>query len=349
MKRGATEHPKFRKLARLMGQPTYVAIGLMESLSHWAVKFAPDSAIGKFEDDEIADGVGWASEPSAMMEMLVAAGFVDAHSSHRLVIHDWPEHCDNATQMALARAHRWFWDGTQPKLTQFDKREREPLAAFFKQSSPPDHFVATAGPRDDHAEATASPPLSRPSPPSPASPSPLITLSSEAAADGADRSIGDRAAGGRDGEQDKQKAGPSRPDTQPPAKQTRPRTKYTPEFEAAWAKYGRRGAKGAAYTAYSRIVHSLTRRDGREADTPHDWLLERIRVWRGIHSDREMLFIPHMGRWIRNSQFDFDEDAERQSAKSGDSKPDWRGERREREFSTNQPAAIPILNKEPQA
>jgi|GEM_PF-2386319 len=279
MKRGTQEHPKTRRLARQIRMPIFAAMGLVECLAHWAYKFAQDGAIGKFEDDEIADGVGWEGDPAELIRALVHAGFVDQHQDLRLVIHDWPEHADTAIHMSLARARRWFWDGSQPKLTHFNQAEREPIAAFYREHSAPEsHNLATKGPSRGH-EMPAS--LSSPVSSSPVSSSPRISdLSALADADAAPG--GAKRATGR----------------------SKSKLDYSDEFEAAWSAYGKdRGKKTRAYREFQLALREIRKR----ADAPDDayaWLMGRIEAFQEASADTERRFIPHMERWLKDGGFD---------------------------------------------
>lgn len=169
MKRGSLSHPKIRKLARLIDMPPFAAMGLLEALTHWAFTYAMDGGIGKFDDDEIADGVGWRGKPADMMQALFEAKLVAQHDHFRWVIHDWHEHADTATHMAMARANRWFWDGQMPKLGNFGKNEKQALTEVYEGwSAPHGYGPALPWPQESYAEATSLP---FPSPPCPALPS----------------------------------------------------------------------------------------------------------------------------------------------------------------------------------
>ena len=103
MKREAFDHPKIRRLARLLDEPLYAARGIVESLWHVTAKFAPRGNIGRLEDEDIADQIDWRKDPAALMESLVKAKLVDACETHRYVIHDWADHADNGVKARLRR------------------------------------------------------------------------------------------------------------------------------------------------------------------------------------------------------------------------------------------------------
>lgn len=133
MKRGTPEHPKLRLVARRLRLPVYAAVGLVELLWHATAKHAQDGAIGRFSDDEIAAALDWDRDPAELIEALVAARLLDRHDGHRLVVHGWPEHCDEYVHMAVARSRSFFADGTEPRLTRFQGKERDRIHAWYAE------------------------------------------------------------------------------------------------------------------------------------------------------------------------------------------------------------------------
>jgi len=79
------------------------AVGILECLWHWTAKFAPRGDIGRFPDVEIEDGAYWEGQTGRLVTALVDTGWVDRSEDHRLVVHDWHEHTDDATKKALSR------------------------------------------------------------------------------------------------------------------------------------------------------------------------------------------------------------------------------------------------------
>ena len=112
MKRGIAEHPKTKRLARRLAIPIPYAVGLVEMLcNQWAPRVAIQGDIGKWPDEDIADGLGFPGDPAALIEALVGAGWVDRHPVHRLVIHDWHEHADTGVRNRLKKAGLPFVSG----------------------------------------------------------------------------------------------------------------------------------------------------------------------------------------------------------------------------------------------
>ena len=109
MKRNAFDHPKFRRLAKLLDLPSpWAPLGIMEAISHFTAKHAIQGDIGKWSDEEIADGIGWDKEPAKLIEALVEARLFDRDRTHRLVVHDWKDHADDSVRKTLKRNGRDF-------------------------------------------------------------------------------------------------------------------------------------------------------------------------------------------------------------------------------------------------
>lgn len=104
MKRTGIDHPKTKRLAKLLSAPHFTAVGLLECLWHFAARHAIRGDIGRWSDDEIADAVGWpADDAGRLVTALVDAGWLDRCQQHRLVVHDWSDHCDESTKKTVQR------------------------------------------------------------------------------------------------------------------------------------------------------------------------------------------------------------------------------------------------------
>lgn len=95
----ARQSPKFlrlvRKLRPLVGHESIVdaesvAVSILERLWHAAIAGAKRGDIGRYEDDVIAEMVGWMGEPEQLVGMLVESGWLEPCETHRLVVSDWP-------------------------------------------------------------------------------------------------------------------------------------------------------------------------------------------------------------------------------------------------------------------
>ncbi len=171
MKRGTHEHPKFLDLTARLGCRPSQAVGHLELLWHFAAKFAPDGAIGKWTNGAIARAADWTEDPDIFVRAIVDSGWVDEHSDEavRLVVHDWRDHVDDAVHMSLARAKKRFADGSTPKLGRLPEKERKDAEAFYSvittvrtTDTLREHGVST----DSARRVVAPPPPAPPPPPS---------------------------------------------------------------------------------------------------------------------------------------------------------------------------------------
>lgn len=103
MKRGTIEHPKMRRLARELGVPLIHAVGLVEATFHFVGRCCPRGDIGKFTNQDIAEGCYWTGEPDKFIAAMLASGWLDQSSAHRLLLHDWSDHCEEGIRRALLR------------------------------------------------------------------------------------------------------------------------------------------------------------------------------------------------------------------------------------------------------
>jgi len=103
MKRGTPEHPKVSRLAKVLAVRRYVAVGLLEMLWHLTARYTPAGDVGKWSDEEIATALDWDGTPALLTQALVASGLLERHPDHRLIVHDWAEHADDAVKLLLKR------------------------------------------------------------------------------------------------------------------------------------------------------------------------------------------------------------------------------------------------------
>jgi hypothetical protein len=90
-------------LMRVLQVPQYAAVGILESVWHLTAREATQGNIGRLSDEDIAAWLDWQREPAELIDALVTAGWLDRCPEHRLVVHDWAEHADDATKKAMAR------------------------------------------------------------------------------------------------------------------------------------------------------------------------------------------------------------------------------------------------------
>ena len=115
MKRGTPELTKTKRLARRLGVPIYAAVGLLEYLWHWTARNARRGDVGRYDNIDIAEGIGWERDADELVAALTAEGWLDESAEHRLVVHDWQDHADDTTRKALEKAEETFVSGDSPR------------------------------------------------------------------------------------------------------------------------------------------------------------------------------------------------------------------------------------------
>lgn len=107
MKRTGIDHPKLRRLAKLLGVPMFSAVGVLECVWHFTARHAIRGDIGRWSDAEIADAVGWpADDAERLVNALVEAGWLDRDDALRLIVHHWHDHCDESVRKTVKK-HGW--------------------------------------------------------------------------------------------------------------------------------------------------------------------------------------------------------------------------------------------------
>ena len=140
MKREATDHPKVHDLAdalRELGAPHALGLarGVLESLWHLTAKHAPDGAVGRLTDRQIERACGWEGDTGTLVQALAATHWIDISDGEaRLIIHGWSEHADDAVHRSLARAGRYFADGSAPNWRRLPGTERDAAATVYGES-----------------------------------------------------------------------------------------------------------------------------------------------------------------------------------------------------------------------
>jgi len=102
------EHPKTKRLCRLLKIDRHKAVGMLHFLWWWAYDYVPEGDLSTFSDDDIADAVDWDGEASELVGALTASGFIDDERT----LHDWWDYAQkwierrraNTARMRAARA-----------------------------------------------------------------------------------------------------------------------------------------------------------------------------------------------------------------------------------------------------
>ena len=108
MKRGTPGHPKMKALCKALDVPLYAGVGLLETLWHLTMRYAPAGNIGKFTNEAIAEELGWPGDPDMLVSSLISAGWLDECDTNRLIVHDWENHADQTVKRYLT-VHGITW------------------------------------------------------------------------------------------------------------------------------------------------------------------------------------------------------------------------------------------------
>lgn len=130
MKRGTENLLKFKHLMRDLDLTESFTLGVLQNLWLKTDINAPRGNIGKFSDEDIAVMIDWRGDPEGLINALVAREWLDEDPEHRLVVHDWPEHCEDTTHGKVARNLEYFADGSPPRLVNLGRRYAD-VTAFF--------------------------------------------------------------------------------------------------------------------------------------------------------------------------------------------------------------------------
>ena len=102
LKQGLT-HPKLYDLCSHLGCTRPLAIGYLELLWCFTADHSADGTVGRWPDGSIARACEWTGDAEAFVLALVATGWLDPCESHRLVVHDWTDHCPRWVKAKVAR------------------------------------------------------------------------------------------------------------------------------------------------------------------------------------------------------------------------------------------------------
>ena len=174
MKRGTIEHPKTRALAKQLRCNLAHAVGILECMWHFVARFAPAGDIGRFSDDEIAQALYWESRAGAqkLIDALVSCRWLERHETHRLIVHDWGQHCEQSVRRYLDRNGQCLVMSSQTQamtsqelaMTRLPKPKPKPLPEPIAEAEaeatpapePPSMDSAEPGPPPDPVSVSES-------------------------------------------------------------------------------------------------------------------------------------------------------------------------------------------------
>ena len=136
MKHTTFVHHKLIDLAEALGADEAKAVGTLGFLWHAAGEYAPCGDIGRFSDEKIAWFCRWKGDPKTLVDALVAARWLDpTDGPARLVVHDWPVHCEDFIHSRVARLRAFFANGCAPSLRGLRSDERPDAERWYKEQA----------------------------------------------------------------------------------------------------------------------------------------------------------------------------------------------------------------------
>lgn len=130
MKRGTEHLLKFKKLKQRLGLSTWETKGLLQSIWDLATENAILGDVGRWSDEDIAFGIEYGGDARSLIAALVDCGWLDAHPTHRLVIHDWLEHCEDWVKKRIMRERGLK---TWAEYLELEGANRHPAAAASRE------------------------------------------------------------------------------------------------------------------------------------------------------------------------------------------------------------------------
>jgi hypothetical protein len=95
-------HPKTLRLARILGIAVPAALGHLHLLWWWAIEYAPDGDVGRFDAGDLALACMWEGDETALLPALQRAGFVDQDGN----LHDWHDYAGKLVDRRRRNAER---------------------------------------------------------------------------------------------------------------------------------------------------------------------------------------------------------------------------------------------------
>lgn len=144
MKKGTENHPKTHDLANRLKVNRAWACGILELIWGFTRDFAPQGDIGRFDDEAIARAALWQKDAGTFVANLVGSKWLDKSDTFRLIVHDWPEHCDEYTKKKLKRSGLEFascleMSGQNPPLSGNVRHTRARLNQTIPNLTKPNH------------------------------------------------------------------------------------------------------------------------------------------------------------------------------------------------------------------
>jgi len=95
-------HPKTKKMARLCGISLPAAVGHLQFLWWWAMDYAQDGDLSRFDIFDISDAAMWEGDATVFISSIKESGFLDDN----MHIHDWNDYAGKLIERREKNAFR---------------------------------------------------------------------------------------------------------------------------------------------------------------------------------------------------------------------------------------------------
>lgn len=99
------EHPKTKRLARILSIPQPAVIGHLHCFWWWALDYAQEGDLSKYDEHDIADAAMWDGDAEQFLSAMVDAGYLDDEEGV-YYIHDWMDYAGRLIERRQRDADR---------------------------------------------------------------------------------------------------------------------------------------------------------------------------------------------------------------------------------------------------
>lgn len=274
MKRGFSQSHSFDEMADILDIEHPHALGLFVRLLAWAAEARPLGDVGQASNKTLGVKCGWTGSADEMIDAMLRVGLLANHTVHRLIIVDWPDHCDDGVHTYVARRRLLFANGSKPRMKGLHSDERDTAnkeyVAILANAPDPRNFLGT------QVEI----------------PPPFHGVSDR---NGAERNVLDRSGTPIS----------AKPKAKPPQTATRLLSEKVWK-ECIWKKV----KKAEGLKAIDKAIAIIADRDSIAVDAAAKWLADKAAAYAaspiGTRPDKE--FRPHPATWFNAAQYDDDPD-----------------------------------------
>ena len=96
-------HPKTKRFSRLAEISLPTAIGHLHLLWWWAIDYAQDGDLSKYDIRDITDAMEWPGDATVLIDAMVKSGFLDRENDTELTIHDWHDYAGRLMEQRKAQ------------------------------------------------------------------------------------------------------------------------------------------------------------------------------------------------------------------------------------------------------